>query len=99
MRGTLASFVLLATSAYAVSVAERVAELRGLPTQADRIRTLEDPEVCITYALVRFSSLMRFDSTSSTSCLLLPALPLVRVVSPLLPLLRTSLLSLAMESL
>ena len=99
MRGSLASFVLLATSAYAVSVAERVAELRGLPTQSDRIRTLEDPEVCITYAPVKLSSLMQLDSTSSTSCLLLPALPPVLVVSPLRPLLRTSLLSLAMESL
>ena len=45
MRGALASFAVLASSVYAASVAELVAELRAAPTQSDRIRTLEDSQV------------------------------------------------------
>ena len=46
MIASIASFVLaLAGTASAVSTAELVAQLRGAPTQVDRIRALNDTQV------------------------------------------------------
>ena len=84
MRGTLVSFVVLATSAYAASVAELVAELRGAPTQSDRISALDDSQVYMICSSVVFLSIdltLIIYSTSSTSCLLPPALPPALAVS------------------
>ena len=49
MIASAASFILaLAGAASAVSTAELVAQLRGAPTQVDRIRALNDTQVYTT---------------------------------------------------
>ena len=50
MIASVASLVLaFAGAASAVSTAELVAQLRGAPTQVDRIRALNDTQVCKSF--------------------------------------------------
>ena len=55
MIASAASFILaLAGAASAVSTAELVAQLRDAPTQVDRIRALNDTQVCFYLRLCIF---------------------------------------------
>ena len=56
MLASASAFVLaLAGAATAVSTAELVAQLRGAPTQVDRIRALNDTQVCKSLLSVHLS--------------------------------------------
>ena len=89
MIASAASFILaLAGAASAVSTAELVAQLREAPTQVDRIRALNDTQVCrpILYSHLSVTYLFRFSIHSIFLTLLLVLLLVpAATLSPLHP--------------
>ena len=99
MLASTASFILaLAGAASAVSTAELVAQLRGAPTQVDRIRALNDTQVCSHCTSSFLRLLTPFHSIPSTSLTLPLVSPLVKAAIPWLLHPRTSLPLLEMVS-